>query len=148
MAVVLAKAVPDLSKLEHLDGTNYKRWSQKLLIFFEQLEVDYVLYVELPIETQSIGIPATLITTPLAETTKASDSDYKKKYKKDNKTIRGHLFNHMNNSLFDLFVNQKSSKVIWDILEQRYGGDDARKKKYVVGKWLQFQMVDDKPILE
>ncbi|TYK04337.1 ty1-copia retrotransposon protein [Cucumis melo var. makuwa] len=42
------KILPDLSKLEPLDGTNYRRWSQKLLIFFEQLEVDYVLTTDLP----------------------------------------------------------------------------------------------------
>lgn len=41
----------DLSKLEPLNGTNYRRWSsQKLLIFFEQLEVDYVLTVDPPFD--------------------------------------------------------------------------------------------------
>jgi hypothetical protein len=43
MALVLNKAaLPNLSKLEPLNGSNYKRWSQHLLIFFEQLEVDHV----------------------------------------------------------------------------------------------------------
>ena len=41
---MLSMTLPDLSKLEPLDGNNYKRWSQKLLIFFEQIEIDYVLY--------------------------------------------------------------------------------------------------------
>ncbi|XP_022153695.1 uncharacterized protein LOC111021147 [Momordica charantia] len=70
------------------------------------------------------------------------------KFEKDNKTIRGHLLNHMNDFLFDLFVVQKSAKVIWDTLESRYGGDDAGRRKYVVGKWLQFQMSDDKPVMD
>jgi len=35
-----------------------------------------------------------------------------------------------------------------DQSETKYGSDDAGKKKYVVGKWLQFQIVDDKPIME
>ena len=43
------KPLLDLSKLEPLDGTNYKRWSQKMLIFFEQLEVDYVLIEVAPV---------------------------------------------------------------------------------------------------
>ncbi|KAL0443926.1 UNVERIFIED_CONTAM: hypothetical protein Slati_2115300 [Sesamum latifolium] len=54
----------------------------------------------------------------------------------------------MTNKLFDLFVNKKSAKEIWKTLETRYGGDDADRKKYVVGKWLQFLMTDDKPILD
>ncbi|KAL0420562.1 UNVERIFIED_CONTAM: hypothetical protein Slati_3079100 [Sesamum latifolium] len=44
-----------------LNGTNYKRWSQKLLIFFEQLDVDYVLFTaalepEASTETSSVAI--------------------------------------------------------------------------------------------
>jgi len=54
----------------------------------------------------------------------------------------------MSNSLFDLFVVFKSTKTIWTKLETKYGSDDAGKKTYVVGKWLKFQIVDDKPIME
>jgi len=39
-------------------------------------------------------------------------------------------------------------KTIWTKLETKYSLDDTGKKKYVVGKWLQFQIVDDKPIME
>ncbi|KAJ1380628.1 hypothetical protein SESBI_45848 [Sesbania bispinosa] len=50
MALLLNKEIlPDISKIEPLDGTNYKRWSQKLLIFFEQVEVDYVLFSDAPV---------------------------------------------------------------------------------------------------
>jgi len=44
IALSLHKTLSDLSKLERLDGTNYRHWPQKLLIFFEQLEVDHVLF--------------------------------------------------------------------------------------------------------
>ena len=46
MAASFPKNLPDLYKIEPLDGTNYKRWSQKLLLCFEQLEIDYVLSSE------------------------------------------------------------------------------------------------------
>lgn len=39
------------------------------------------------------------------------------KFEKGNKKVRGHLLNHMTNSLFDLFVVQKLEKTIWDTLE-------------------------------
>lgn len=54
----------------------------------------------------------------------------------------------MSNPLFDLFINFKSAKVIWTKLETKYGSNDAGKRKYVVGKWLQFLIFDDKPIME
>jgi len=44
MALVVHKTLLGLLKLKPLDGTNYRCWSQKLLIFFEQLEVDYVFF--------------------------------------------------------------------------------------------------------
>ena len=59
-----------------------------------------------------------------------------------------HLVNNMTNILFDLFMVMKSAKIIWESLESKYGSDDAGKKKYVVGKWLEFHMEDGKPIME
>ncbi|XP_075088212.1 uncharacterized protein LOC142170251 [Nicotiana tabacum] len=140
MATTLKKTLPDLSKFEPLDGNNYKRWFQKLLVFFEQLEVDYILFNDPPadIVANSSNTANTVVV----------DNAAKKKFEKDNKTVRGHLLNHMTNPLFDLFINFKSAKIIWDSLEKKYGVDDAGKKKYVVRKWIKFQMVDDKPIME
>ncbi|XP_059310099.1 uncharacterized protein LOC132061272 [Lycium ferocissimum] len=69
-------------------------------------------------------------------------------FEKDNKTVRGHLLNHMTNPLFDLFVTNKSAKEVWDSLEKKYGADDAGKKKYIIGQWIKFQIVDNKPIME
>ncbi|GAU34539.1 hypothetical protein TSUD_219220 [Trifolium subterraneum] len=142
-----------MSKMEPLDGSNYRRWSQKLLILFEALEVDYVLLEDPPADVDTTksstsDTPATLGVTPLSAGTKKSDEEAKKKYEKDNKTARGHLLTHMADNLFDLFINQKSAKAIWDTLLKRYGDDDAGRKKYVVGNWMHFQMSDDKPIME
>ncbi|KAL0405663.1 UNVERIFIED_CONTAM: hypothetical protein Slati_3880200 [Sesamum latifolium] len=140
--------LPDLSKLEPLDGTNFKRWSQKLLIFFEQLDVDYVLFTDPPENPHQTMDTSTAIVTASKTETNRSNDELKAKYERDNKTVRGHLLNHMTNTLFDLFVNQKSAKEIWNTLETRYGGDNTGRKKYVVGKWLQFHMTDDKPIMD
>ncbi|XP_070020996.1 uncharacterized protein [Nicotiana sylvestris] len=126
MATTLNKTLPELSKLEPLDGNNYKRWSEKLLIFFEQLEVDYVLFNEPPADvvsnTTDVANSSNITATVIA------DDDAKKKFEKDNKTVRGHLLNHMPNTLFDLFINYKSVKVIWDSLEKKYDTDDGGKE--------------------
>ena len=77
-----------------------------------------------------------------------TDVETMKKFEKDNKTVRGHLLNHMTNPLFDLFVIFKFAKIIWEKLQVRYGADDVGKKKYVVCAWLHFQITDGKPIME
>jgi len=56
MTLSINKALPDLSKHEPLDGTIYKHWCQKLLIFFEQLEVDYMLFSNLTEENKASEI--------------------------------------------------------------------------------------------
>ncbi|PWA86048.1 ribosomal protein L2, plastid (chloroplast) [Artemisia annua] len=121
MDVSFNKVFCDLSKLEPLDGTNYKRWSEKLLIFFEQLEIDYVLSQDAPQNETTAGISI----IPLIGSSRNEIDQAKHKFEKDNKTARGHLLNHMSNSLFDLFINQKSAKIIWETLEKKYGADDA-----------------------
>ena len=87
-----------------------------MLIFFEQLEVDYVLTENCPTKSKPVDATIadprtstnpTIITAPAIYKDVASisvstmDID---KFEKDNKTVREHLLNHMTNSLFDLFV--------------------------------------------
>lgn len=129
----------DLSKLEPLDGTNYKRWSQKLLICFEQVEVDYVLFNNPPVVSKTTSTQITILDTPAKESADKSTSSTKsaeeeaKKYDRDNKFVRGHILSHMTNPIFDLSIKMKSAKEIWETLEKKYGADDAGKKKYVTG---------------
>jgi len=126
--------------------------SQELLLCFEQLEIDCVITSEHldkgntshntdGKKSPSIPTAPKMLVIPL-------DKAAKKKLEKDNKLARSYLLNNMSNSLLVLFMNFKSAKIIWTKLEAKCGSDDARKKKYVVGKWLQFQIVDDKSIME
>jgi len=133
----LPKTLLELYKIESLDGTNYKCWSKKLLLCFEQLEIDYVLAIDL-FDDSKITIDAdfTEPSNPAVSKTPSIslDNATKKKLKKDNKLAWSYLLNYMSNPLFDLFVK----KLIHTKLDAKYGSDNARKKKYVVGKWLQF----------
>ncbi|XP_021844984.2 uncharacterized protein [Spinacia oleracea] len=151
MSIVMAnfmmnKTLPDLSKLEPLNGKNYKRWSQKLLIFFEQFEIDYVLYEDVieAIEENKAVAPDPSLSAE--DVKKAAEALTKKE--KDYKLARAHILHHVNGFLFDLLITNRSSKSIWDTLQKKYGADDAGKKKYVVGKWINFKITDDKSIMD
>ncbi|KAK9670368.1 hypothetical protein RND81_13G196800 [Saponaria officinalis] len=130
MATIPSKFITDLSKLEPLDGSNYKRWSQKLLIFFEQLEIDYVLVQDCPEPIFDVTADAT-VTPPPAAVIKKNEDEIRK-HEKENKIARFLILNHMVNSMFDLFMVHKSAKTIWKLLEKKYGADDAGQRKYVV----------------
>ncbi|XP_038889290.1 uncharacterized protein LOC120079196 [Benincasa hispida] len=148
----------DLSKLEPLEGSNYRLGFRIFLYFFSKLKVYYILIgnefdggkvIDTGKSVVEIDPNSSKVTDPLefcqSSTKPATDS---RKFEKDNKTVCGHLLNHLTSSLFDLFVVQTSVKVIQDTLESRYGGDDAERKKYVIEKWLQFQVMDKKPIVD
>ncbi|KAL0401677.1 UNVERIFIED_CONTAM: Retrovirus-related Pol polyprotein from transposon TNT 1-94 [Sesamum latifolium] len=85
----LSRTLPDLSKLEPLDGTNFKRWSQKLLIFFEQLDVDYILFTDPPENPQSTSDTSTAIVT--ATQTEQTDPMMNLRRNMKRTTKRNHL---------------------------------------------------------
>lgn len=125
MAQSFNKLLLDLTKMEPLDGVNYKRWSQRMLIFLEQLEVDYVLFsdpVQVSSNTTTLAADDVTISKSTSNAKKdkeeADDPERELEYEKDNKTVRGLFLSHMTNSIFDLFINNKSAKSIWEIMER------------------------------
>jgi len=103
---------------------------QKLLLCFEQLEIDYVLSTKYTDDTDTSHIDAERsLSTPTTPKTPAVllDEAAGKKLEKDNKLARSYMLNNMSNLLFDLFVIFKSAKIIWTKLEAKYGSDDAEK---------------------
>ena len=71
-----------------MDGTNYKHWSQKLLIFFEQLEADYVLYSDLTEENNASETSATSYDEIVKDKSKPANEATKNKFEKDNKIVK------------------------------------------------------------
>ena len=132
MTAPFQKNLPELYKIEPLDGTNYKRQPQKLLLCFEQLEIDYVLASEHLDEgnTSQNTNGEKSLSTPTTPKTHGIPLDEvaKKKLEKDNKLARGYLLNNMSNPLFDLFVNFKSTKIIQNKLEAKYGSDVVERR--------------------
>ncbi|XP_074318317.1 uncharacterized protein LOC141655122 [Silene latifolia] len=127
------KIVPSLSKMELLDGKNYRRWSEKILFYFLQYEIEYVLFQE-PQSTEESSSSEIVKPDPKAV--------------KDNNTVRGVMLHYMVDNLFDIYCKTKTAKRIWDALETKYGTDDFGTKKYVVARWLKFQVTDGKPIMD
>jgi len=103
------KTLPKLCKIKPLDGT--KRWSQKLLLYFEQLEIDCILTIDLLDDTNTTTDAEP--STPAVPKTPSIplDDATKMKLEKDNKLARSYLLNNMSNPLFDLFVNSNLQRL-------------------------------------
>ncbi|XP_021771811.1 uncharacterized protein LOC110735947 [Chenopodium quinoa] len=123
--------IPDMSKLEPLDGKNYKHWAVRMRFYLEQIDVAYVLddIVE------------------LVDKDDLSETDVK--FSKDDRTCKGMLLHYMSNNLLDIYMGFYHAKDIWDTLEKKYWTDDnVGTERYCVSKWLSFQVADDKPIID
>ncbi|XP_074304141.1 uncharacterized protein LOC141638695 [Silene latifolia] len=122
--------------MELLDGKNYRRRSEKILFYFSQYEIDYMLFQESQ-STQSTEDSSS------SETVKPDP-----KFAKDNKTIRGVMLHYMVDNLFDIYCKAMTAKSIWDALETKYDTDDFGTMKYAVARWLKFQITDGMVLCE
>ncbi|KAJ9542149.1 hypothetical protein OSB04_028655 [Centaurea solstitialis] len=112
----------DIVKLDRFDGQNYTRWVEKNPI---------------PAEGQQPDQRA------------ISDLEKQRLLRKEAEALcLGHIKNTLSDRLFDLYSPISDPRELWKALEQKYKTHEEGTNKYLVFKYLEFQMVDDKPIME
>jgi len=100
--VVPPKTLQELYKIEPLDETNYKCWSQKLLLCFKQLEIDYILTTDLLDDNKTTIDADNTEPSTLAVSKTPSillDDTTKKKLEKDNKLAQSYFLNNIGKCL-------------------------------------------------
>ncbi|KAJ9557199.1 hypothetical protein OSB04_011813 [Centaurea solstitialis] len=135
----------DLVKLDSFDGSNYTRWADKVKFMLMVLNLAHVMDVNLE------PIPE----NPIPEAGKQPDqmviADLEKKrlLRKEAENLAcGHIKNALSDRLYDLYAPIRCPRELWKALEHKYKAQEEGTNKYLVSKYLRFQMVDDKPILE
>ena len=53
----------------------------------------------------------------------------------------------LQDDLYNVYSNAKTSKELWDALEKKYKTEDAGMKKFIVAKFLDFKMIDSKTVV-
>ncbi|KAB2617978.1 hypothetical protein D8674_013847 [Pyrus ussuriensis x Pyrus communis] len=61
--------------------------------------------------------------------------------------VLNYILNALDDSLYDVYVVCKITKELWESLEKKYKTEDAGSKKFVVGKFLDYKMVDSKSVV-
>ncbi|XP_062080128.1 uncharacterized protein LOC133784872 [Humulus lupulus] len=69
-------------------------------------------------------------------------NDDEKNLKEDEKYI--YILNGLENSLYGVFDTKKIARELWESLNLKYTFEDAGAKKFVVGRFLDYKMVDSK----
>ena len=61
---------------------------------------------------------------------------------------RNYILNSLENNLYDIYSLYKTAKEVWEMLEKKYQTEDAGAKKFVIGKFLKYNMVDTKTVIK
>nr|GEW85312.1 zinc finger, CCHC-type [Tanacetum cinerariifolium] len=70
------------------------------------------------------------------------------KWDNDDYVCRGLILKGMSDPLFDIYQNVKSGKELSDSLEAKYMVVDASSKKFLVSNFINYKMIDSRPIME
>ncbi|XP_020266922.1 uncharacterized protein LOC109842457 [Asparagus officinalis] len=135
----------DMVKLDRFDRNNFSRWQDKMMFLLTALKISYILKPNLqPIEDPKPSADGKQPTEEEIEEIKKQ----KAKREEDEVLCRGHILNTLSDRLYDLFTRIKSARKIWNALEFKYKAEEEGTNKYLIAKYLEYKMVDDKSVLE
>ncbi|CAM8907689.1 unnamed protein product [Rhodiola kirilowii] len=59
---------------------------------------------------------------------------------------QNYVLNSLNDVLYTVYCTKGSTKELWESLARKYQTENAGSKNYIVGRFLEFQMVDSKTV--
>ncbi|KAK3039935.1 hypothetical protein RJ639_027770 [Escallonia herrerae] len=117
---------------EKFNGKDFKRWQQKMLFYLTTLNLARFLQEDAP----DLGDNPDRQTVAVVDAWKHSDF-----------LCKNYILNGLDNALYNVYSPVVNAKALWESLERKYKTEDAGSKKFVVGKFLDFKMVDSKTVI-
>ncbi|KAK6156300.1 hypothetical protein DH2020_010548 [Rehmannia glutinosa] len=114
-------------------GGDFQRWQQKMLFY-----------------VTTLGLSRFLKEDPPAVGDEESDNERRiavDAWHNSDFLCRNYVLNGLDDTLYNVYSSFKTSKELWDSLEKKYKTEDAGAKKFVVGKFLDYKMVDTKTVI-
>ncbi|KAL0366534.1 UNVERIFIED_CONTAM: hypothetical protein Sradi_3543500 [Sesamum radiatum] len=110
---------------EKFSGTEFKRWHQKMLFYLTTLNLARFLSEEAPVVSEG-----------------ETDTQKRQLWMHGN-----YILNGLSDTLYNVYSSAKTARALWESLEKKYKTEDAGLKKFIVGKFLEFKMVDSKTVM-
>ncbi|XP_073152147.1 uncharacterized protein [Henckelia pumila] len=115
----LASAPAHGKKPPKFSGADFKRWQHKMLFYLTTLNLSRFLKEDPPVVVEG-------------------DFDTQRRIA---------ILNSLDDTLYSVYSSVKTAKELWDSLEKKYKTEYAGIKKFVVGKFLDFKMIDSKTVM-
>ncbi|EOA20425.1 hypothetical protein CARUB_v10000733mg [Capsella rubella] len=131
-----------LIKTSRFDGKGYHSWGLQMELFLKQFNLTYVLSEPCPGIGSSLGSE----TNP-SEITQADAK--RRKWLRDDYLCYKYLLNSLSDHLYRQYSEKfKHAKELWDELKWVYQCEETNSKRSQVRKYIEFKMVEERPILE
>ena len=131
--VMVPMTVSHGEKPEKFNGTELKRWQQKMLFYLTTLNLARFLQEDAPAlkedETDRQVVAA-------MEAWKHVDF-----------LCCNYILNGLDNTLYNVYCAFNTARELWESLDKKYKTEDAGLKKFVVGKFLDYKMLDSKTVI-
>ncbi|KAM1302106.1 hypothetical protein ACFX2H_013062 [Malus domestica] len=130
MPVVIPSSTNHGEKPEKFNGTDFKRWQQKMLFYLTTLNLAKFL-------TEDAHVSGTT-----AEEVAAVDA-----WNHSDFLCKNYILNALDNALYNVYSPIKNAKALWNSLDKKCKTEDAGMKKFVVGRFLDYKMTDSKKVI-
>ncbi|KAH9727083.1 CCHC-type domain-containing protein [Citrus sinensis] len=115
------------------NGQNFKRWQQKMFFYLTTLNLARFLTKDAP--------------KPKEGETDFQVASAIDAWNQSDFLCKNYVMNGLSDSLYNVYIGKKTAKELWESLERKYKTEDASTKKFVVGRFLDYKMVDSKTVI-
>ncbi|KAL3644355.1 hypothetical protein CASFOL_012287 [Castilleja foliolosa] len=130
-----SRVMPTDEKPPKFGGEGFKRWQQKMLFYLTMIGFVNFLKEDKP------PTPAESETNFVVRA--AYDNWHNGDY-----LCKGFLLSSLEDCLSNVYVNVKTSKLIWEALDKKYSLDEAGTKKQVTSRYMHYAMTDSRPVMD
>ncbi|KAH7844842.1 hypothetical protein Vadar_032277 [Vaccinium darrowii] len=115
-------------------GVDFKRWQQKMMFYLTTLHLAGCLSEDVPVVAEN-------------------ETDNQKRqaldqWKNVDYLAKNYVLNALDDSLYSVFNEVESAKELWKSLDKKYKIEGAGPKKFVVGRFLDYTMKDERSVTE
>ena len=133
MPIIVAISVSPGEKPKKFNRLNFKRWQNKMLFYLITLNLARFLTKDAPkVKEDEHDIQVISVVNV---------------WKHFDFLCRKCVLNALTISLYYVYSNKKTSKELWESLDRKYKIEDVGAKKFVIGCFLNYKMVDSKTVV-
>ena len=120
-------------KPEKFNGNDFKIWQQKMLLYLTTLNFARFLHEDAPVYNENETDHQVIATVDA--------------WKHSDFLCKNYILNGLDNILYNVYNPIKMARDLWKSLDRKYKTKDAGMKKFVVGRFLDYRMVDSRTII-